>query len=91
MFLHDQPWREDGHYLPTKRDARLDLAQIVLTRRADGDPMLNHFILFAQVLVFFFKSHICTLLGFTAFGKSPASLGSYKNNRLQEFKLPELV
>ena len=44
VFLHDQSWRGDVHHLPPQRDARLDLAQIVLTGRADGDPMLNHFI-----------------------------------------------
>src|SRR5437868_6396762 len=44
MFLHQHPWRWDVHHLSTKCDARLDLAQIVLTGRADRDPMLNHFI-----------------------------------------------
>src|SRR5713101_1958517 len=44
VFLHDQPWRWHVHHLPTQCDARLDLAQIVLTGRADRDPMLNHFI-----------------------------------------------
>src|SRR5437588_2184027 len=44
VFLHNQPWRWHVHHLPTKRDARLDLAQIVLTGRADGDHMLNYFI-----------------------------------------------
>ena len=44
VFLHDQPWRWHVHHLPTQRDTRLDLAQILLTGRADGDQMLNHFI-----------------------------------------------
>src|SRR6266851_1613242 len=44
VFLHDQPWRWHVHHLPTKDDARLDLPQIVLTGRADGYQMLNHFI-----------------------------------------------
>ena len=44
VFLHDQPWRWHVHHRPPKRDARLDLAQIVLTARADGYQMLNHFI-----------------------------------------------
>src|SRR5712691_4687674 len=44
VFLHDQPWRWDVHHLPTKRDTRLDLAQIVLTGRAHRYLMLNHFI-----------------------------------------------
>src|SRR5258708_4557968 len=44
VFLHDQLGRGHVHHLPPQRDARLDLAQIVLTGRADPDPMLNHFI-----------------------------------------------
>jgi hypothetical protein len=34
--------------------------------------------LLAQALIFFFKSHAFTLLGFTTFGKSRANLGSYE-------------
>src|SRR5712692_6832562 len=44
VFLHDQPWRWHVHHRPPKGDARLDVPQIVLTGRADGYPMLNHFI-----------------------------------------------
>src|SRR6266702_447139 len=44
VFLHDQPGRWHVHHLPTKRDTRLDLAQIVLTGRAHAYQMLNHFI-----------------------------------------------
>ena len=44
VFLHDQSGRGNVHHLPPQRDARLDLAQILLTGRAERDPMLNHFI-----------------------------------------------
>jgi hypothetical protein len=44
VFLYDQPGCWDIHHLPTKGDTGLDRAQIVLAARADGDPMLNHFI-----------------------------------------------
>src|SRR5581483_2973967 len=44
VFLHEQSGRGHVHHLPTQCDARLHLPQVVLTGRADADPMLNHFI-----------------------------------------------
>src|SRR5579875_1477571 len=44
VFLHEQAGCWHIHHLPTQCDTGLDLAQIVLEARADGDPMLNDFI-----------------------------------------------